>query len=382
VHGPYPVGEPRVARQAQAALRAGYEVDVIAMRQTNEPALEDVEGVRVLRLPIAHRRGASAARVFVEYLGFTALASFTAAALSARRRYAVVQVNNPPDFLIAVALVPKLLGARVAFDVHDLSPDMFGMRFGSARGARAAAAVLLRLERLATRLADVVVTVHEPYRRELEARGVPSGKITVVMNTLDERLLPAPVQRPRDAGFRVAYHGTVTPHYGVQILLEAVALIAGDIADLRLQIYGEGDAVPALRRRAAELGIGDRMEITDRYLPQREVLRRIRGASVGVVPNLPNPLNRYALSSKLFEYVALGIPVVSADLPTLRAHFSDDEVRFFTAGDARSLAAALLAVHGDPAAAAARVDAARRRYEAYRWSENERRYLAALEGAA
>ena len=56
------------------------------------------------------------------------------------------------------------------------------------------------------------------------------------------------------------------------------------------------------------------------------MLRAVQRRSVGVVPNLPTRLNRYALSTKLFEYVALGIPVVCADLPTIREHFSDDEV--------------------------------------------------------
>ena len=71
-----------------------------------------------------------------EYLGFTFLASFRAALLAVDRRYDVVHVNNPPDFLIVSAFVPKLLGARVIFDVHDLAPDMFAMRFGRRPAAR------------------------------------------------------------------------------------------------------------------------------------------------------------------------------------------------------------------------------------------------------
>ena len=93
-------------------------------------------------------------------------------------------------------------------------------------------------------------------------------------------------------------------------------------------------------------------------LPHREVLERVAGASVGVVPNRPIPLNRFALSSKLFEYVALGIPAVVSDLPTLREHFSPQEVCFFRPGDATALAEALLAVARDPQAAATRARAA------------------------
>jgi glycosyltransferase involved in cell wall biosynthesis len=115
------------------------------------------------------------------------------------------------------------------------------------------------------------------------------------------------------------------------------------------------------------------------YLPQAEVLRRAHGARVGVIPNLPSRLNRFALSTKLFEYVALGIPVVSAGLPTIREHFSDEEVLFFEPGDPAALAEALRQVARDPAAAAARAEAARSRYAEYRWPVHARRYLDVLE---
>ena len=71
------------------------------------------------------------------------------------------------------------------------------------------------------------------------------------------------------------------------------------------------------------------MLLSGRYLPQAEVLAAVQSAHVGVIPNLSSRLNRFALSSKMFEYVALGVPVVSADLPTIREHFSDEEVLFF-----------------------------------------------------
>jgi glycosyltransferase involved in cell wall biosynthesis len=350
------------------------------MRHAGEAPVERVDGARVVRLPLAHRRGAGPARMLVEYLGFTALASAVVAMLVARERHDVVQVNNPPDFLIAAALVPKLLGSRIVFDVHDLSPDMFSMRFRRGRGLRVADAFLRGLERLAGRVADVVVTVHEPYRAELEHRGIPAAKLAVVMNTVDERLLP-PGGGAREDAFRVVYHGTVTPHYGVALAVEAAARLRNEIPDLRLEIYGEGDALAGLRRRAEELGVSGRVTFSETYLPQRDVLARVRGAAAGIVPNLPNALNRFALSSKLFEYVALGVPVVSADLPTLRAHFSDDEVAFFRAGDAGALAAALLDVYRNRASALSRAAAASRRYDEYRWPANESRYLRAL-GAA
>jgi glycosyltransferase involved in cell wall biosynthesis len=376
VHGPYPIGEPRVARQAAAAVEEGYDVDVVAMRSAGEPRVERLEGVRVLRLPVEHKRGVGAARLLAEYIVFACLASVALAIRTPRRRFDVVHVHAPPDFLVVAAVVPRLLGSRVILDIHDRSPDMFAMRF-PGRAGRAARVVLERLERLATAFADAVVTVHEPYLRELVARGTPSQKVTVVMNSVDERLLPLP--KPRTPGpLRVAYHGTVTPHYGVHLLVDAVDQAVKQGLDVNAEIIGEGDSVPALKGRVAALGLSDRVTIEGRFLAHETVLERINGASVGVVPNLPMPLNRFALSSKLFEYVALGVPVISAALPTICEHFDDSEVHFFQPGDASSLAAALVETAADPDAAAARAANARMRYAAYSWTINRSRYRALL----
>jgi glycosyltransferase involved in cell wall biosynthesis len=374
VHGPYPVGEPRVAREAAVAVAEGFEVEVVAMRRAGEPGRTTVEGVRVVRLPLSHRRDHGLAGMVLEYLGFTLAATTAVAGKHVHRRYDVVHVHNPPDFLVASALLPRLLGARVILDVHDLSAHMFGSRSG--RGGPTAQTILRGIQRLAARSAHAVLTVHEPYRQELAAQGVDAGKITVVMNTLDERLLPDPAPAPGN-GVRIVYHGTITPSYGLDLLVEAAARLRDELA-FEVELYGEGDAVETVRAAVVAAGLADRFHVGGSYLPHREVLARVAEASVGVIPNLPSELNRFALSSKLFEYVMLGIPVVSADLPTLRAHFSHDEVRFFRAGDAGSLAEAIADVIGDPRSAAARAGRARRRYEEYRWPVQAGRYAAVL----
>ena len=139
VHGPYPVGEPRVEREALAARQAGWEVEVIAMSREGESLHEIVDGIRVLRAPFSHRRGSGAAATVAEYARFAMFASMR---LGRARRFDVVHVHAPPDFLVFSAILPRLRGTRVVLDIHDLSSDMFAMRFGSRRGARAADSML------------------------------------------------------------------------------------------------------------------------------------------------------------------------------------------------------------------------------------------------
>jgi glycosyltransferase involved in cell wall biosynthesis len=201
----------------------------------------------------------------------------------------------------------------------------------------------------------------------------------VVMNSVDERALPPSRRVQGQDGFRVVYEGTVTPPYGVHLLVEAMAKLRNEVPSARLEIYGDGDSMPEIRSLASTLGIADHVRLSERFLPHAEVLERVQSASVGVVPNLPTPLNRFALSTKLFEYVALEIPVVSADLPTIREYFSDSEILFFSAGDADALTAALLEIRREPVTAVRRAKAALQRYERYRWPVYARRYAELLD---
>ncbi|HZQ15457.1 MAG TPA: glycosyltransferase family 4 protein [Gaiellaceae bacterium] len=378
VHGPYPLAEPRVEREAQAALAAGWSVDVVAATTPGAAAEEVCDGVRVCRLPVTHVRGGSLRSVVAEYARFTTLASLELVRRLRGGRYDVVHVHNPPDFLFAAALLPKLAGSSAILDVHDFAPELFAMRMAGRRLAAPAERILRALERQAARLSDAVVTVHEPYRRELVRRGVDPRKLVTVMNTLDERFAPDRPGPPA-AGPRIVSHGTITEHYGLDLLVDAVRRVRALQPEMRVELYGDGDALPRVRERVEALGLDDAFAIEGRYLPLGDVLRRVAGASIGVVCNRPIERNLLAVPTKLFEYVALGIPVVSADLPAVAEHFSADEVAYFAAGDAESLSDALQRLLADPAAARAQAQRALARYEEYRWARNAERYVALLD---
>jgi glycosyltransferase involved in cell wall biosynthesis len=268
VHAYYPL-DTRVRREAVAAVRAGHSVDLICLRMPGEAAREEIAGMRVRRISLQHLPGAGAVRMVYEYLLFTALASLILAPAAVRRRYHVVHIHNPPDFLIVAAVLPRLFGSRVILDIHDLSSHMFRSRFRGTAG-RLIGALLDAIELGACRLAHAVLTVHEPYRAELIAHGVPPNKVAVVMNVADQAALPPVDPHPSDAPagtFLVAYCGTVAPWYGVELIIDAIEQLADEVPSVRALILGEGDALDSIRARVAASGLADRVELSGRWLP-------------------------------------------------------------------------------------------------------------------
>jgi glycosyltransferase involved in cell wall biosynthesis len=116
-----------------------------------------------------------------------------------------------------------------------------------------------------------------------------------------------------------------------------------------------------------------------RFWPYEQALRAVRGASCGVVPNLPSRLNDLTLSGKLLDYALLGVPAVVAHLPVQAEHFSPEEVTFFEPGDADSLAEALIWVARHPEETQAKAGRARERAQAYAWPHQRDAYQTLLE---
>lgn len=348
VHAYYPVGETRVQREAAALTEDDFEVTVVCLRDLGEASREEVDGVEVRRLPISRNRGSSMLSQAFEYLRFLVVASVWVAFAHLRQPFAVVQVHTPPDALVFAAIVPKLFGAKVILDIHDLLPEFFAARTGRSLDDPVLALVAAE-ERLSCRFADRVVTVTSHWRDELEGRGVHPEKLVVVMNLADGDLFGDVIAKEPEAGrFVVLYHGTFTERYGVDLLIDASVQLRSEIPGLEVHIVGDGEQREALQQRVREEGLEKVVQISDRMVGPDRLPGVLAEADVGVVPNRSNVFTDGLLPTKLLEYVLIGIPAVVADTPGVRRYFDDAMVSYFPAGDASALAERLYELFSDP----------------------------------
>lgn len=378
VHASLP-DDPRIRRQAEALRDAGHEVDLFGLRDPDQAEVEIWNGIRIVRLPV-RRRFTGFAGHLAEYLAFAGLASVRLAAEQRHRHYQLVQVATLPDFLAFAALPVRLTGVPLLLDLHEDMPEFFRDRF-AAGGLRPFFPLVSGAARASAAIADAVITVHEPLRALAVARGMGPEKISVVMNSADERLFD-PAAHPRrpwraDGRLRIVHHSNLQRIYGLDVAVEAMAALDSGLA-ARLEVYGDGPFRPEVEAAIVRHGVADRVTLHGRVALD-DLPGILAAADLAVVPTRPEPYLAYSLSTKVLESVAMGTPVVASDLRTLRAHFDDEAIRYVPGGDPVALAAAITALAGAPDTAARQAEAARRQAAPYAWADQRRHYLAVVD---
>lgn len=342
--------DARVRRDAEALQRRGMEVDVVCLRQPGEAASEAVRGVNVQRLPVRRKRTGKL-RYICQYAGFVGLAAAHLALRAPSRRWDVVHAHNMPDFIVAAAAVPKLMGAKVILDLHDPMPEVYMSKYGLDE-SHPAIRGLLGLERWAMGYADRCITANEAFRMLFVSRGCPAGRMDVVLNSPDESVFghcPGSWERPGDGRpFRLMYHGTVVERHGLDSLLEAVAALRAEGRAVELAVYGEGDFVSEFLNRREELGLAGSVDYRGR-VPLEEIARVIPEADLGVIPNKRYRFTELNLPTRILEYLSKAVPVVAPDTRGVRDYFHDGTLFFFEPGDVASLTQAIRRAMDDPA---------------------------------
>jgi glycosyltransferase involved in cell wall biosynthesis len=378
--------DPRVRRETESLVGAGRPVVVLGLRKEGEPETSDVDGVRVHHLDVQRHQGAGLGVYLREYLSFLARAMFAAARLHRRERFALVQVHSLPDFLVFAALPLRLAGVPVLLDLHEAMPEFFRSRFPGASNPIAHRLLLLQ-ERLSVAASTATITVNASMRDRLIGLGVPAGKVGVVVNSpsLGRFDVSAHARREfrEDGRLRLVYTGALTPTYELDVAIAAVARIAAARPDLDIafDVYGRGDSGPALAAQAAELGIAQRVTFHGR-IPIEHVPEAVAGADIGLAPTRHDRFTDMSLSTKVFEYAAMGKPVVATRLPMVEATFPPGTVAAYAPGDPAAMASAILAFADDATARDAAVARTAKIVQAGSWEHESTSYLALVERLA
>jgi glycosyltransferase involved in cell wall biosynthesis len=332
--------DSRVMRYAETLVEEGHQVEVISLKQNDKPLQQMVQGVRVLYIQRRNRNEKGCMGYVSKMIVFFTHAFLILSVRHLFKRYDLIHAHSIPDFAVFTAIIPRLTGAHVILDIHDLLPELFMSRFGSTWNS-----LCIRLLRLAEKascfVSHHVIIANDIWREKLTQRSVLPSRCTTLLNYPDKRFyFDAEVTREVGRVPIALYPGTLSNHQGLDIALKAVALLSRRNVKVALHIYGEGLEEQNLLSLRKELGIENEVQIHG-MLALDSIVDVMRTATIGVVPKRAEGFGNEAFSTKTFEFLALGVPVAVSATAVDKRYFNDDVVEFFESGNPESMAAAM-----------------------------------------
>ena len=314
----------RTLEHARVWLARGHEVTVVTCAP-NWPRgklfegyrnklhqVEWIEGVRVIRLWTYMAANRGVIKRTLDYMSFT----FSAAAQCWRIPDFDVILASSPTFFTAVAgfLISILRRRAWVFEIRDLWP-------ASIRAVRASQSRVLdmveKLELYLYRKADRIISVTHSIKMNLVSRGIEAGKIDVVPNAVDTgKFHPSRATFnartvlgvPRNA-FLAGYVGTTGMAHGLETILDA-AERCKELPDIHFLIMGDGAERDALEESARLRRLGN-LTFKD-VVPHDQIPSYYAALDLSIVHLRPDPVFKTVIPSKIFEVMAMGVPILMA----------------------------------------------------------------------
>jgi glycosyltransferase involved in cell wall biosynthesis len=381
--GDYP-WDVRVEKVVGSLLAAGHEVRLLCRNRAGRARSErDPAGFEIVRLPAWP--GSLSFPFFLNPVWMHALREQLA-----RFRPDRLLVRDLPLAPLAIGL-GRRAGIPVIADLAEPYPDSLRSQLAYqqlpftsrlVRNPRAAD----RVERWVVRRVDRVLVVCPEAGERLERRGLPRGRWVEVGNTprlasFAPKGAPTPELDGLGGRFTLFFSGLLAGDRGLEVAIDALARLAAREPDrYALVIVGEGPVRASLAEQARRLGLSEQVRLPG-WIGHERLPDLIGRADLGLLPFHSCPHIDATLANKLFEYMALELPVVVSDAPPMVRVVGETGCGLvFRSGDADDLARAIRSLAGDREAArrfgAAGAEAVRERYH---WEVDAARLTAALE---
>jgi glycosyltransferase involved in cell wall biosynthesis len=306
----------RVWQEAGALRDAGCAVSIICpIGRGYEKKFEVIDNIEIFRYSLP-AEGEGALGYLVEYSAALAWTFFLSLKIFFTRGFDVVHACNPPDLFFLIGGFYKLFGKKFLFDHHDANPELYEAKFGRRDFFWK---VMLWVEKLTFRSADVSIATNESYKRiAIERGGMPPERVFVVRSgpSLERlKVVPPDPQLKRGRRYLVGYVGVMGRQEGIDLLLQAVKHVVYELKrkDIHFGLVGGGTSLEEMKNLSKTLGVQDYVTFTGR-VPDAALLAMLNTADVCVNPDVANEMNDISTMNKIMEYMALGKPIVQFDL--------------------------------------------------------------------
>jgi len=346
----------RVWLEATTLARNGYRVSVICpqMRGFNK-SREVIEDIDIYRYPLPIDAQGKLGFV-LEFLWCFVMTSWLSLKVQlGGRGFDILHVCNPPETYWPLAWFWRAFGKRFIFDHHDLSPEMFAVKFdrpATPEGGGALFKALLFLERMTFKAAEIVITTNESHKRLAISRGGKRPEDVFIVRSGPDlsrfKTYEADPKWRHGKRFLIAYLGEICKQDGVDHLVRAVKILRDELKrdDVHCIFMGGGPHQKAIADYAVEIGVQELCTFTGR-ISDEDLCRVLSTTDVGIDPDPKNEWSDKSTMNKVIEYMFFGAPVLAYDLHETRVSAGDAGL-FVTANDERALARGIVDLLDDP----------------------------------
>ncbi len=363
----------RIIRYAEALAGRGNTVDSICLQAEGKPRHSHVNGVNVIRIQRRQRDEKSPFAYLTRILRFWINSSLVVTWNHLKHPYDLIHIHSVPDFEVFAAWLPKLLGAKVVLDIHDLVPEFYLSKFHTSHKSLTYR-LLLWLERTSAHFADHVIAANDIWFETLTHRAVAKDKCSVFVNYLDLKLFYPHPRNRTDQQFVIVYPGGFQWHQGVDIAIRAFTQVQNTIPHAEFNIYGDGPEKGELEQLIQQLNLGNRVRMKGPY-PLHAIPGILANADLGIVPKRANSFGNEAYSTKILEYMSQSVPVVVSRTTIDSHYFDDSSVQFFESGNEHDLARAILKVAQNGGLRQQLIGNGLKCVQQYRWDLKKKEYF-------
>jgi glycosyltransferase involved in cell wall biosynthesis len=204
-------------------------------------------------------------------------------------------------------------------------------------------AMLDKIQLLASKYSDCIITVSIAFKRELLRIGISEKKIHILANSPDDTFFKPELEHTtkQDIGFEnrfiVLYQGSVSKERGIDRLIDAVNLLKVKIPNILGLIAGGGGQITELQCMIENLGLEKYIHLTGRLSPN-EIPKFVACADVCTLMALDIPVYRLYSPDKLFEYMTYKKIILAPKLDGIIDITGIDGCYYYKAGDADDMA--------------------------------------------
>lgn len=363
--------DSRVIREALAAKEAGYQVDFYTLNERNKTNLDRINIIYTKNIQY---KGKSKIKFILSYISFFIFCFFQVSYNHLIKKYKVIHVNNMPNFLVFSCIVPKIFGAKIILDIHDLIPEVYAQKFNISLNHPFIKFLYLE-ERISGNFADVVISTNRLHSQRLLFNKIKKSNFPIILNAADEKIFkPSNNKNFLTKEIIIIYPTTIAKHLGIDILIDTMEILKRRDVKVKLSIFGDGEYRETAMKLVNQKRLDDYIIFSDGFIDFSSLSEEFDKSHIGILPYPKGYSTSFQMPIKIHEYFIKGLCVIASDIEIIRDYFSDCAL-LFKAGNPKDLADKIYMLIQDRELMKEYAEKGYEYYLQHPWSKYKKRYI-------